>query len=154
MKIKPYSWDKKAKTMLRSIKSGDIFCFYLNGKYRFGRIMTRNRLGHVAEIFEHVSDSPDASTIESIGRVGCPVILDSYGLFDRKIEGDWRIIGHQEDYAPPQDEPMVFTMGIGEGCKKVDIFDNVTSIAEVEAKKLKNYSPLGESRVIDELGLK
>jgi len=153
MKIKYYGWDKKPRTMLRYIKPGDIFSFLKDGTYRFGRIMTKNRLGHVAELFEYYSNEPDPSKLTSTKRVGYPIILDSYSLFDRKREGDWRVVGHQEDYVPPQDEPMRFTLGMGGGCKKVDIFDNETPISESEAKQLKNYAPLGEARVIKDLGL-
>ncbi|MCK0545919.1 immunity 26/phosphotriesterase HocA family protein [Pseudomonas syringae pv. aptata] len=152
MGVKYYSWAKKPKTLLRNIKSGDIFCFSVNGKYRIGRIMTQNSLGHVAEIFDQVLDTPDASKLVSMKRLGRPVILDSYGLFDRKIEGDWRIVAHDEGYIP-HDESVRFTSGIASGCKKIDIFDNEEAIAESEAKKLPDYSPMGEDDVIEELGL-
>ncbi|WP_420917861.1 phosphotriesterase [Pseudomonas syringae] len=152
MGVKYYSLAKNPKTLLRNIKSGDIFCFSVNGKYRIGRIMTQNSLGHVAEIFDQVLDTPDVSKLVSMKRLGRPVILDSYGLFDRKIEGDWRIVAHHEDYIP-HDEPVRFTSGIASGCKKIDIFDNEEAIAESEAKKLPDYSPMGEDDVIEELGL-
>ncbi|MDH0745190.1 immunity 26/phosphotriesterase HocA family protein [Pseudomonas sp. GD03842] len=150
--VKIYGWDLRAKTALRSIKVGDIFCFPVQHGYRFGRIMTRNKLGHVAEIFDKVSDSPNPEQLD-FKRVGRPVILDSYGLFDRKMEGDWRIVAHQEGYSPSVDEPTYFTLGVGGSCKKVDIFDNQEPIAESDAKKLPDYSPLGEIDVIEELGL-
>ncbi|WP_081004404.1 Imm26 family immunity protein [Pseudomonas coronafaciens] len=153
MSFKYYSWAKKPKTLLRNIKTGDIFCFLINGNYRIGRIMTQNSLGHVAEIFEQVLKEPDASELISTKRVGRPVILDSYGLFDRKIEGDWRIVAHDEDYVPPRDESVRFTSGIASGCKKIDIFDNEEAITESEAGNLPDYSPMGEGDVIEELGL-
>ncbi|NWC93002.1 MULTISPECIES: Imm26 family immunity protein [unclassified Pseudomonas] len=151
--VKAYKWSDKSRTLLRNVVSGDIFCFELDGAYRFGRIISRNKLGHVAEIFEHIDSVPDVSALTSLKRVGRPVILDSYGLFDRKIEGDWRIIGHQEGYAPSQDENIYFTLGVKGSCKKVDIFDNEEPISEQEAKKLPDYSPLGESDIVEELHL-
>ncbi|MHA6561478.1 Imm26 family immunity protein [Pseudomonas alliivorans] len=151
--LKIYGWEKKPKTLLRNIKSGDIFCFCANDGYRFGRIMTKNSLGHVAEIFAQLSESPDVLNLSSEERVGHPVILDSYGLFDRKIEGDWRIIAHQENYIPSKDGSFFFTYGVGAGCKKIDIFDNELPVAEIDAKKLPDYSLLGERDVIKELGL-
>lgn len=150
--LNAYGWDLRKKTLLRNIKVGDIFCFLIEGGYRFGRIMTRNKLGHVAEIFDKVADSPNPAGLK-FKRIGQPVILDSYGLFDRKIEGDWRIVAHQDGYTPPIDEPVYFTLGIGGSCKRVDIFDNEEAITESEAKKLPDYSPLGELDVIEELGL-
>lgn len=148
-----YSWEKKKKTLLRNIKPGDIFCFALGDVYHFGRIMTRNRLGHVAEIFEETSNSPALPELNFEKRIGRPVILDSYGLFDRKIEGDWRIVARQEAYQPRSDEAIHFTLGMKGDCKKVDIFDNEEAITESEAKKLPDYSPMGEYDVIEELGL-
>lgn len=150
-KLKIYGWERKPKTLLRNIKPGDVFCFFLKDVYRFGRIMAKNSLGHVAEVFTHVSESPDASELSSMERVGNPIILDSYGLFDRKIEGDWRIIAHQENYVVPEDEQIFFTYGVGSGCKKIDIFDTEVAISESESRKLPDYSPLGEHDIIREL---
>lgn len=148
-----YGWEKKKRTLLRNIKPGDIFCFALGENYRFGRIMTRNRFGHVAEIFEEISNSPTLPELNFEKRIGRPIILDSYGLFDKKIEGDWRIVAHQEAYQPRPDEAIRFTYGKKGNCKKVDIFDNDEDITESEAKKLPKYSPMGESGVIEALGL-
>ncbi|WP_285426621.1 Imm26 family immunity protein [Pseudomonas sp. efr-133-TYG-103a] len=147
-----YGWESRKKTPLRNIEPGDIFCFSVEGGYRFGRIMSRNKLGHVAEIFNTISGSPNPVDLK-FDRIGRPVILDSYGLFDRKIEGDWRVVAHQEEYSPPVDESIYFTFGVGAGCRRVDIFDNEVAISEFEAKKLADYSPLGEQDVIEELGL-
>lgn len=147
-----YGWSSRKKTLLRNIEVGDIFCFSTSDGYRFGRIMTRNRLGHVAEVFDMLAVSSDPIGVD-FKRVGRPVILDSYGLFDRKIEGDWRIVAHQEEYTPPVDESIYFTLGIGQSCKRVDIYDNEESISELHAKELPDYSPLGELDVIEELGL-
>lgn len=69
-------------------------------RYGVGRIMTQNSLGHVAETFDKILTSPDVKSL-SFSRLGDPVILDSYSLFDRKLEGDWRIVAHQIDYEPP-----------------------------------------------------
>ncbi|WP_371914952.1 phosphotriesterase [Pseudomonas sp. NFACC02] len=114
--------------------------------------MTRNNLEHVTEIFDMICESPNLAHLK-FKRKGRPVILDSYGLFDRKIEGDWRIVAHQEGYNPPVNESIYFTLGIGGSCKRVDIFDNEEAISESEAKKLPDYSPFGEQDVIGELGL-
>lgn len=100
-KIKIWGWDKKVRTMLRFIKPGDIFCFKFDEKrYCFGRIIAKIDVGHLAEIFNCISDKPyiDANNIEKALRLMEPVALDSYGLFDKKAEGEWRVTGHQEDY--------------------------------------------------------
>lgn len=144
--FKIYGWDKKVKTSLRNIKVGDVFCFALGEqKYGVGRIMTRNSLGHVAEIFNQVLNSPMVSSI-SFDRLGDPIILDSYSLFDRKAEGDWRVVAHQENYSPSAEEPVRFVYGVADNVKLVDIFDNETSCSG-EGRDYPLYSPMGDEEV-------
>jgi hypothetical protein len=144
--VKIYGWDKKVKTSLKKIKPGDIFCFALGAKrYGVGRIMTQNSLGHVAEIFNQVLSSPVVNSI-SFDRLGGPVILDSYSLFDRKTEGDWRVVAHQENYQPSAEEPVRFVYGVADNVKVVDIFDNETSCSGKE-HDYPSYSPMGDEEV-------
>jgi len=154
MKLMKYNWKNKKRTLLRHIKVGDIF-FFENapGEYYFGRIMSKNLLGHVAEIFENPAKKPDADLISSTNRKSDPVILDSYSLFDRCTEGCWKIIAHQEDYAPPLDEPMRWVYGAGPTRRKIDIFDNEEIITESESKKFPHYSPSGDVDVKKKIGL-
>lgn len=85
--------------------------------------MTKNSLGHVAEIFDEVLNSPAVNSL-SFSRLGAPVILDSYSLFDRKTEGDWRIVAHEIGYQPSNEESIRFVYGVANNVKLVDIFDN------------------------------
>ncbi|HGY9627736.1 TPA: Imm26 family immunity protein [Pseudomonas putida] len=145
-KLKTYDWDKRNRTSLRSIKSGDIFCFALSDqKYGVGRIMTQNSLGHVAEIFDKILTFPDVKSL-SFSRLGDPVILDSYSLFDRKLEGDWRIVAHQIDYEPPSEESIKFVYGVANNIKLVDIFDNETDLVG-DKDKYPDYSPVGDGEI-------
>lgn len=100
--------------MIRFIKTGDIFCF-LNEKntYCFGRILSKVSIGNVVEILDFVSPTPEikVNEIEQSNRLIELVILDSYTLFDRKIEGDWRIIGRHINYIPTDFENTFFTYG-------------------------------------------
>ncbi|WP_410799845.1 Imm26 family immunity protein [Lysinibacillus telephonicus] len=138
--------------MIRFIKTGDIFCF-LNEKntYCFGRILSKVSIGNVAEILDFVSPTPEikVNEIEQSNRLIELVILDSYTLFDRKIEGDWRIIGRHINYIPTDFENTFFTYGVGDSCRKVDIFDNEVPINESQAKGLTDYSPLGNYDIND-----
>ncbi|TKI62028.1 phosphotriesterase [Lysinibacillus mangiferihumi] len=147
-----WGWDKKDRTMIRFIKAGDVFCF-LNDKntYCFGRIVSKVSIGNVAEIFDFVSLTPDIkiNEIEESKRLIDLVILDSYSLFDKKIEGDWRIIGRQKDFSPTEFENIYFAYGVGDSCRKVDIFDHEVPITELEAKGLQDYSPLGNYDIND-----
>lgn len=149
-KIEIWGWDKKVRTMLRFIKQGDIFCFEFKEKnYCFGRIIVKVTTGHLAEILDCVSDKPfiDINSIEKAQRIGEPVILDSYGLFDRKAEGEWRIVGHQEDYKPQDFYDIFMTFGIGDDWKRCDLYGNVTKITKEEHFRYILISPKGNNQV-------
>lgn len=149
-KIKIWGWDKKVRTMLRFIKSGDIFCFKFNNQsYCFGRIIVKVTTGHLAEILDCISNKPciDVNNIEKAQRIGVPIILDSYGLFDRKAEGEWRVIGHQEDYKAHDFDNIFLTYGIGDDWSRRDLYGNVTKITKEEHFKYIRVSPKGNSQV-------
>ena len=156
--IKLWGWEKKPRTMLRYIKIGDIFCFqYDDHTYRFGRIMAKV-IFHIVEIFDYVSNQP-VITEEDILNAGRLLItpLDTYSLFDRKREGEWRIIGRQEGYAPPEDAADVwFSWGIASGCRKSNVFDQTVFISQEEWRALPPLSPGGDydvkQDVADRLG--
>ena len=142
---KIWGWEKKLRTMLRYIKIGDIFCFkYDDRTYRFGCIMAKV-LFYIVEIFDYASDQPVISEDDVCNANRLLAIpLDAYSLFDRKTEGEWRIIGHQEYYTPEHAEDIWFSWGIGSGCRKSDIFDNTVSSSEEEWKALPFLSPNGD----------
>ena len=142
--IKIWGWDKKKRTMLRFIKSGDIFCFELEKqKYCFGRIISDTFTGHIAEIFDYISSDTfiNAEIIEKSSRLMPLIVLDSYTLFDNKRSGDWRIVGHQENYVPNDVENIYFTYGHGGGCRKMDVFGKETPIHESDQEKYILLSP-------------
>src|SRR5687767_3004002 len=88
---KKSGWNAKPRTRLRYIKPGDLFMFRLDdSKHGVGRIISKVSLGHVAEFFEVTLNSPELQGFDlaRVKRRGLPVVLDSYSLFDRKIEGD------------------------------------------------------------------
>ncbi|MBA1192480.1 phosphotriesterase [Pseudomonas entomophila] len=150
--IKHYEWDKRLKTKSSKVIPGDIFCFKLDRDgYGVGRIMTRNSLGHVAEIFEMTLSSPVLSTLP-LKRLGDPIILDSYSLFDRKAEGDWRIIAHDDGYEAPLEEAVRFAYGVADNKRLVDIFDNEVFLAGRE-EDYPRYSPMGDEKIKKVFGL-
>ncbi|WP_017348781.1 immunity 26/phosphotriesterase HocA family protein [Pantoea sp. A4] len=147
--FKFWGWDKKPRTMLRFVKPGDIFCFKLNEhRYCFGRIMSLMTVGHIAEFFDISMNSPavSESEIKNSKRTIKPIIIDTYSLFDKKIEegSDWRIIGHQDNYTPENIDDIYFAFGIGDSCKKKDFFGNVTPISSSEWDLLPKLSPKGD----------
>ena len=132
--------------MLRFLKTGDIFCFkYGDHAYCFGRIMA-HVIFHIVEIFDYISDQPVIREEDILGAGRLLVTpLDTYSLFDRKSEGEWRIIGRQEDYTPPEDAKDIwFAWGIGPGCKKSNVLDQTVPISEEEWKILPHLSPGGD----------
>lgn len=148
--IRIWGWDKKERTMIRFIKKGDIFCFKFDEKrFCFGRIIAKTQPGHLAEFFDYISAEPfiDANNIKKATRLMKPIILDSYGLFDRRTEGEWRIIGHQEDYITHDFDEIFLTFGIGNDWKKRDLYGNVTKISVEEHLKYIPVSPQGDYRV-------
>ncbi|MFM0121516.1 MULTISPECIES: immunity 26/phosphotriesterase HocA family protein [unclassified Paraburkholderia] len=148
--LKIHGWGKKERTMIRFINSGDIFCFKLNnGKYGFGRIISKVSIGHTAEIFNFVSSSPDISAdmLEVTALVFPPVVLDSYSLFDKRISGDWQIIGHQDGYSSVGHAGVFFSYGVGDSCKRVDINGNVQSIASADKNNYPPYTPKNDNHI-------
>lgn len=144
MKLKIWGWDKKERTMIRFLKAGDIFCFLISDKtfsiglkkevYGFGRLITKAKAGHVAEIFDYFSNTPEFSQeiLEKSKRVCSPLILDSYILFDRKTIGEWRVIGRHEDYKHSGDEDVFFVWGDPSSPKKSDIYGNSSDATNEE----------------------
>lgn len=84
-----WGWDKKPRTMLRFVKPGDIFCFKLDeDRYCFGRIITLMTVGHLSELFDIIKKSPGITELEisNARRIIEPIIVDTYSLFDKKLE--------------------------------------------------------------------
>lgn len=147
---KKRGWDVKPRTMLRFVKPGDLFLFRLDeSTYGAGRIISRVSLGHVAEFFDVTLDAPDLAGVDlaSVGRLRRPVILDSYSLFDWKLEVDWQIVGHEEGFVPKDVDDVFFTYGVGPDRQRVDVFDDRTTIPAHEADGLPVYSPHGDADV-------
>ena len=141
-----WGWEKKPRTMLRYIKIGDIFCFrYSHRTYRFGRIMAKV-IFHIVEIFDCASDQPVITEADILAAKRLLVTpLDTYRLFDRKSEGEWRIVGHQEDYTPPEDARDIwFSWGDSDCGKKSNVFDQTEPISKAEWRALPPLSPGGD----------
>ncbi|MEI8574475.1 phosphotriesterase [Methylomonas sp. LW13] len=148
--IKIRGWGAKPRTMLRYIKSGDIFMFQVDdNRYGIGRILIKIDFGHLAEVFDEILHSTELSEeiIRHLKRVNSPIILDSYGLFDKKLEGDWRIVAQQDGFQMPKSDNAYFCYGATNSWKKIDVFGNEESITENEANKLPKYSPKGDRDV-------
>lgn len=154
--LKFWSWDKKNRTMLRFIKPGDIFCFEIpDGKFGFGRIVSKVSVGHSAEIFDYVAGEPYVSDVSILNstKVALPLILDSYSLFDKKISGDWRVVGHQSKMPVKDFKGIYFVYGVPGEYKKVDMFGCVSNVSDEEFSNYPAYTPRNNYHVMSMLSL-
>lgn len=146
--IKLWDWEKKPRTMLRYIKIGDIFCFKLDEHtYGFGRIMACVMF-HIVEFFDYTSDQPVIQMEDIAGADRLLVTsMDVYRLFDRKTQGDWRIIGHHKDYVPEQAEDLWFGWGYPSNRKKSNVFEEAFPIGEEEWQTLTTLTGRGDQEL-------
>ncbi len=82
---------------------GDIFAFKLDdGRWGFGRIVSKMTVGALAEFFDYTASQPvfDYSRIDTW--LIPPITIGIHGLFEARVEGDWRIIGHTDGFAPDE----------------------------------------------------
>lgn len=147
--IEIWGWDKKPRTMFRYLDPGQIFCFKFDeNKYCFGRLMTHCSVGYIAEFFDLTSSLPEITAEQIRSAIRTEVtILDSYSLFDRKTEGEWRIIGKCNNYIPTEVDKIIFYFGVGEILTLNDFFDRTALVSKNEALKFPPQSPFGDHMV-------
>lgn len=144
-----WGWTKKKRTLLRQLKAGHIFCFeYNKDKYCFGRLMAKQACGHIAEFFNLVSPIPEitAEQLSNANRIAV-ALLDSDPLFDKRIEGNWRIIGICRNYIPSDVNNIFFYFGVGNNLNVIDFFDRTKHIPAAEARKFPPESPCGDLEI-------
>jgi hypothetical protein len=142
-----WGWEKKERTMLRFIKTGDVFSFQYDEKtFCFGRILLRKeKIATIAEIFNYISDVPIISKedIDRASRIFSPINIDAYTLFDRKLEGEWRVIGHCENHTPKDADSLYFARGYPPTIK-MDILGNETAVSGNETETLLDLAYYGD----------
>lgn len=117
-------WEKKKRTRLSSLVVGDVFALeVVGGGYAFGRLAAKIFDSFVAEFFDKIKSKPELGVTEYEGMCVAiaPIEIDSYSLFDRKIEGDWRIIGRDAAYAYPDPTGRIFKFGMPPNFKYVNM---------------------------------
>jgi len=134
-------------------KVGDLFCLeMLNKEFAFGRCLSEVSIGHMVDIFDFFSTEPKFKPSPVTERLFHPIAIDSWSLLRRRIsyrEGNWSVLGFDEDFSPNPDEDTFFTYGTGPTRKKVDIFDKAWGISLEESRKYPSYSPLGDEEVLE-----
>jgi hypothetical protein len=126
---------------------GDIFAFKINEElFGFGRLVANVSIGMVAEIFHYFSKQPILDLSKTNEWVIQPLILDTYSLFERKIEGDWRIIGHLDDNNLDEKfKDIKFVYGMPpKQLMAVSIDDSEQPISQQESASFRRYSPCGD----------
>ncbi|PCE34067.1 Imm26 family immunity protein [Burkholderia ubonensis] len=147
--IKLHGWDKKPRTPIRSLKVGDIFLMALSeSSYAVGRILSKLDIGHGVEFFDlNLSEHEVAAgQIENAEMLAGPVIVDSYWVFDRKPDCDWRIVGHESGFSPSEGVNAYFSYG-GAQYWKIDLFGNQVEISKREAEELPPYTPQRDAQI-------
>jgi RHS repeat-associated protein len=131
---------------IKNIHAGDIFAFRMDdGQYGFGRIVSRISEGHIAEIFNHFSSEPKFDTSKTYERFLPPIILNSYGMFQVKQDGDFGIVGSTPNYAPDAEiSKFKFVFGSIGNFKSIDIFGTEVPIGDAEGLRLPLRSPFND----------
>lgn len=150
LEIKNVSLKTTKRTKRQKAKPGDIFAFKLdNERFGFGRIVSMVSIGSIAEIFDYFSTQP----IFDYSRLGKwlipPIPIDNFLLIEKKLEGDWRIIGHTADFVPgPEFDSLRYVYGtMPNMMKAVDIYGQIQEIDAISAEKLPKYSPSRDFQV-------
>ncbi|AMC35266.1 Imm26 family immunity protein [Janthinobacterium sp. B9-8] len=78
---------------------GDLFAFrYDEQRYGFGRLISKLGMGMIAEIYDYFSAQPIFDPNYADKWLISPVILNPYGLFECRSEGEWLIIDKTPNY--------------------------------------------------------
>ena len=128
---------------------GDIFAYKLDDdRYGFGRIIANVSIGAIAEIFDHFSSQPIFDHGAAKHWLIDPVPIDSYGLLEVSVMGDWRIIDRQPGFVPDERfRALRFVYGLAPHALTVtDISGNTRPISVAEARDLPEYSPYNDFR--------
>lgn len=117
-----------AKRKRRNIVApGDIFAFKLDdGKFGFGRVVTKVSIGAVAEIFDYFSERPIFDHSMEERWIVPPIPIDSYSLLEVGDVGDWRIIESHPGFVPSKKlDGLRYVYGISPNALVVtDIYEN------------------------------
>ena len=141
--------------MLRYINGGDFFCFELpDGKgYGCGRVVAKLSIGHAVEVYEGVEPLPQFSSGWFDKKVSFYEIIDSYSLFDRKKEGDWRILVTSCALSVDYDfDAAWFGYGTKGGRQKVNLAGSRFDCSEEEYASLPAFRPAGNKTILKKMG--
>lgn len=150
-----FEWSDRKRTMLKKIVPGDYFCFELPGSSEFGcgRIIAKVSLGHSAVFFSGSLLQP-SFPVDWIEEISFFDIIDSYSLFDRKKEGDWRIVAAADISEESFDLCSAwFGYGTPGDRHKVNLAGKELPCSEEEYRLLPPYRPAGNKAILKKMGI-
>jgi len=128
---------------------GDFFCFELEaGGFGCGRILAKVSLGHSVEIFSGVENSPDYTPAWLKKGVAFYDIVDSYSLFDKKKEGDWRVVASGNLDSDFDFDAAFFGYGTRGDRQKVNLAGTRSPCDEEVYLTLPPYRPAGNKSIV------
>jgi len=128
-------------------KPGDVFYLELpDGRYAFGRCISKVSIGHIVEIFNYFSDKPVFDLGLTNERLFRPIPLDSWSVLRcNKRDGNWKVIGHDADFVPTNMEDALYVYGTGPTRKVVNYLGQIVGeVSSKEVDKITIYASLGE----------
>jgi hypothetical protein len=130
---------------------GDLFSFRYDEKhYGFGRLISNVSMGMVAEIYDYFSGSPIFDPNRSEKWLVDPVLLDSFGLFERRSEGEWISIGKTPDYVTPDKfNDVFFVTGTPGKFQAVRVDNSRLDISQEAAIGHRRYTSCGDTQIKD-----
>jgi hypothetical protein len=133
------------------LKIGDIISFELNTeeyvfskKYGFARVLVKDKLGDVIEVYNYFSDNTDdyVNAIISEPLFDQPVILDGYSVFWKRTGGKWQLLKNDKEFEFKNSSKIKYKYGPKGLFKLRDlngkIYDNLPQEA---IEKYPDYSP-------------
>ncbi|MHC6204036.1 Imm26 family immunity protein [Breznakiellaceae bacterium SP9] len=140
------------------IKAGDILSFELNTeeftftkKYGFAKVLTKNKLGDVIEVYNYFSDDKNdyLSALNSKPLFDQPIILDGYSIFWKRSRGKWELLKRDDSFEYTEKAKVKYKYGPKGFFKLIDL--NGTSyenLSQEEIEKYPDYSPYSNYAIL------
>ncbi|MFC7420735.1 Imm26 family immunity protein [Iodobacter arcticus] len=128
---------------------GDLFAFrYDEQRYCFGRLISKLNMGMVAEIYDYFSAHPIFDPNYADKWLISPVILNPYGLFECRSEGEWLIIDKTPNYVVSEKfNDVFFVTGTPGKLQAVRVDNSRFDISQEEAIGHRMYAYYDDAHI-------
>lgn len=136
------------------LKEGDILSFELTPQlFGFAKVVAKNKLGDAIEVYDFFSSHQDdyKKAIVSPPLFEQPIILDGYSIFWKRGDGNWDVVGRDENFKfDVMDGAKVkFKYGVPGLFKLIDLNGvSYPNVSQEEAVKYPDYSPYNNQAVL------